>query len=251
MAVAGLADIDLRRESGANVLVVMRDEGGDALGIGPSDGLPYGLLVAAVASAALTPAAIDIIDFMSADDGLDVPLEGFLDAGRITLRRRRAFAGLIQELLAEVRSRVEQDDSARPARLAFLFGVHRARELDSDIGSLDADAELGDALEEILRDGPEVGIHMWLWSDSVSGAARRLSSRMMRECAWRIAGKMSGDDSMSIIGNEQAADIRERQLVLCNEDRGVLTRAISYGIPSPVWLNAVFNPSAPGSTGGV
>ena len=77
----------------------------------------------------------------------------------------------------------------RPARIAYrFFGIHRARELDSDIGSLDADPELAAALEEIMRDGPEVGVDLLgSCSDRVAGAARRLSSRMMRECSWRIA----------------------------------------------------------------
>lgn len=242
MAVAGIADVELKREAGANVLVVMRDSEGDGVGAAPSDSPAYGLLAAAVTSAALTPAKIDIIDFMPVDDGMDELLEVFLDHKRITLRRRRAFAPLIRELAAEVRDRVEQDDAYRPARIAFLFGIQRARELDSEIGSLDADVELSETLEQVLRDGPEVGVHTWLWAGSVGGASRRLSSRMMRECSWRIAGKMSGDDSMSLIGTEQAADIRERQLVLSNEDRSLATRAISFGTPSRYWLDAVLGP---------
>lgn len=159
-----------------------------------------------------------------------------LDAGRISLRRRRAFAALIEDVAAEVADRVEADDSFRPARLAVLFGVHRARELDSEIGSLDADVELAEALERVMRDGPEVGVHVWLWSDTVGGAARRLSSRMMRECSWRIAGKMSGDDSLSLIGSEAAADIRDRQIVLVNDDLGIKTRAMSFSTPSSEWF---------------
>ena len=115
-------------------------------------------------------------------------------------------------------------------------GVHRARELNSEIGSLDADVELAEVLERIMRDGPEVGVHVWLWSDSVGGAARRLSSRMMRECSWRIAGKMSGDDSLSLIGSEAAADIRDRQIVLVNDDLGINTRAMSFSTPSSDWF---------------
>ena len=134
--------------------------------------------------------------------------------------------------LDEVDERVEQDDSRRPARLLFLFGVHRARELDSELGSLDVDGDLVEKLERVMRDGPEVGVHVWLWSDSVTGASRRLTPRMMREVAWRIAGKMSGDDSQSFIGTGQAADLRESQLLIVNEDRGVSTRVTAYAPPS-------------------
>jgi hypothetical protein len=120
--------------------------------------------------------------------------------------------------------------------LLFLFGIHRARELDSELGSLDVDADLVEKLERVMRDGPEVGVHVWLLSDSVVGASRRLTPRMMREVGWRIAGKMSGDDSQTFIGTSQAADLRESQLLMINEDRGVSTRLIAYAPPTRAWV---------------
>jgi S-DNA-T family DNA segregation ATPase FtsK/SpoIIIE len=238
MTLSGSAGIELRREAGSNVLAVVRDpDAADGRGGGPA----YGLLTACVASAVLGPAQIDVIDFLPVDDGLDEVFEPLLDRRLCRLRRRRAFGPLIEELRKEVRSRIEDDDLRRPARMAFLFGIHRARELDAEMGSVDADPELAEALEEVMRDGPEAGVHVWIWSDSVSGASRRLSSRMMRECAWRVAGKMSPDDSLSLLGSERAADIRERQLLLANDDRGILSRVMSFGVPERNWLSRVLD----------
>ena len=247
MTTAGSGDIVLRRESGANVLAVVRDANGDettnAGGDGDSsqDGPAFGLLAACVAATALSPAQIDIIDFMSTDDGLDELLEPLLDRGRIRLRRRRAFAPLMEELRKDVRDRLADDDPRAGSRVSFLFGIHRARDLDASLSSIDADPDLADALEEVLRDGPETGVHTWIWTDTLGGATRRLSSRMMRECAWRVAGKMSADDSLSLLGTDRAADIRDRQLVLGNDDRGVLTRLMAFSPPSPAWLTAVLD----------
>lgn len=240
MTAAGASDIVLRREAGAHVLAIVRD--GEPDGTEPSNGPAYALLTSAVASAAQGPARIDVIDFLSVDDGLDATLEPLLDSGRITLRRRRAFAQLAKETVVELRERIESDDSGARARLIFLFGVHRARELDTDFSSLDADTELSDVLEEIFRDGPEVGIHVWLWADTVGGAARRLSTRMIRECGWRIAGQMSGDDSHSLVGNDAGADLRESQFLLSNDDRGLTSRVTGYTVPTPRWLRAVVQP---------
>lgn len=239
MTISGLAVVELRREAGGNVLVVMRDGDGDGFGVEPSSGPAYGVLCAAVASAAKSSARIDLIDFMSVDDGLDLALEPYLDVGRLTLRRRRAFGALVQELAADVADRLNRDDARGPARVAMLFGIHRARDLDSELGSLDSDVELAEALERVMRDGPEVGVHVWMWSDSVGGASRRLSARMIRECSWRIAGKMSSDDSFSFLGSEAAAEVRDRQLVLVNDDLGVRTRAITFSPPSRHWIEAV------------
>jgi S-DNA-T family DNA segregation ATPase FtsK/SpoIIIE len=246
MTTSGIADIHLKREAGANVLAVLRDGDTDGIGVHPRGGPAYGLLTAALASAVQGPAKVEVIDFMSVDDGLDEVLEPFLEGGRLTLRRRRAFLPLVQELREEVQSRLDEDDGLRTARVVFLFGIHRARELDSDIGSLDSDPEVAEALELVMRDGPEVGVHVWIWAETVGGAARRLSSRMMRECSWRIAGKMSPDDSLSLLGSERAAEIRDRQLVLSNEDLGVLTRAMTFALPSPRWLAETLDgPSRP------
>jgi DNA segregation ATPase FtsK/SpoIIIE, S-DNA-T family len=243
MTIAGLADIELKREAGANVLAVVRDDVGAGAGLEPSSGPAYGLLAAAVASAAQSTARIDVIDLMPVDDGLDAVLEPLLDRQRITLRRRRALAPLIEELAAEAQDRIDHDDASRPARLTFLFGIHRARELESEIASLDANADLADALERVTRDGPEVGMHIWFWADTVDGAARRLSPRVMRECSWRLAGRMSPNDSLSFLGTEQAAEIRARQLLISNEDLGMTIRAVGFSTPPREWLDELLGSS--------
>ena len=100
----------------------------------------------------------------------------------------------------------------REARLPF--GIHRARELDAEALGLDGDADLIEKLERLMRDCAETGVHVWLWSDTVAGASRRLTPRMMREVGWRVAGRMSSDDSHSLLRDGQASDLRERQLVI-------------------------------------
>jgi tetratricopeptide (TPR) repeat protein len=236
MTVGDIGDLSLSREGGANVLAIVRTGDDENIGIEQTGGPAYGLFAAAVASGAMTNSAVDVIDFMSNDDGLDALFESLLDARRITLKRRRAFPDVLAAYVGEVNERVEQDDSRRPAKLLFLFGIHRARDLDSELGSLDVDTDLVEMLERVMRDGPEVGVHVWLLSDSVAGASRRLTPRMMREVGWRIAGKMSHDDSQTFIGTGQAADLRESQLLMINEDRGVSTRVIAYAPPTRAWV---------------
>lgn len=236
MSAHEVGDVVLAREGAANVLAVVRGGKTDGVGIEPASGPAYGLLVASVLSAAMSSAAVEVVDFMPVDDGLDSVLEPLLDRGRITLRRRRAFADTLERLAAEVSDRVERDDMGAGAKILFLFGVHRARELDSDFGSLDVDTVLMERLESVMRDGPEVGVHVWIWADSVAGAARRLSPRMMREAGWRIAGKMSDDDSTALLGTGQASDLRPSQLLLANDDRGIAVKVISYSQPSREWI---------------
>ena len=239
MTVGDVGDLVLSREAGANVLTIVRSGENDSNGLEPAGGPAYGLLAAAVASGVMTDAAVDVIDFMTNDDGLDILFEPLLDAKRISLKRRRAFPDVLDAYASEVSDRIEQDETNRPPKLLFLFGVHRARELDAEFGSLDVDTELVEKLEQVMRDGPEVGVHVWMWADSVAGASRRLTARMMRELDWRVAGKMSSDDSQTLVGSGQAADLRESQLLMINEDRGVTTRLTAYAPPSRAWMTKV------------
>ncbi len=179
LTVGDIGDLVLSREAGANVLAIVRSGDNENTGIEPAGGPAYGLLAAAVASGAMTNSTVDVIDFMSNDDGLDALFEPLLNAQRISLKRRRAFPDVLSAYMDEVHERVEQDDFSRPAKLLFLFGVHRARDLDSELGSLDGDSDLVEKLERVMRDGPEVGIHVWLWSDSVAGTSRRLTPRRL------------------------------------------------------------------------
>lgn len=236
MTVGEIGDLVLTREAGANVLAIVRNGDNDLSGAEIPTGPGYGLLAAAVSSAAIGNAVIDIIDFMPNEDGLDILLEPLLGEQRLTLKRRRAFPDVLTDYATEVARRVTQEDYDGRAMLLVLFGIHRARDLDTDSGSLDADHDLLEKLEQVVRNGPEVGVHVWFWSDSVAGASRRLSSHVLREIGWRIAGKMGGDDSQSFVGGGQAAELRDSQVVLVNEDQNVVTRMTAYSPPTVAWL---------------
>jgi len=241
MAIHGTADLELRREAGANVMLVSRDASGDGVAVDRMRSIPHGLVVAAMASTACSPAAIDIVDFTPIDDGLDEAIRPLAEANRIKVHRRRALRDVITERLGLVRARIAEDDTSAPAALLLLFGVHRARDLDASSAGLDADQELLDGVEEILRDGPEVGVHTWIWSDTVSSLSRRLPSSTLREFSWRIAARMSPDDSQVLLGVEAAADLRSYQILISNDDIGILRRCTAYAVPPADWIRALLH----------
>ena len=252
MAIHGTADIDLRREAGSNVLFVARDGHSEETPtvLGAAGGLPPSLLVMAAASLICSPhAQIDLVDFTPIDDGIDSVLGPLLGRVGLTVHRRRGFAALIGEVLARVHSRIEEDDSDGPPRVLLLYGLHRARDLDASGMGLDSDPALADALEEILREGPEVGVHTWAWSETVGALSRRLSSSAIREFSWRVAGRQSPDDSQLLLGSEAAADLRELQVLVSNDDRGIMKRCTSYSLPTDGWLNELLHAIGQGRTG--
>ena len=239
MTVNGTAEIILRRESGSNVLVVARE--GIIASTTNHESIPHGLLIAMLASLARMSVQVELVDFTSVDDGLEVLVAPSTKSRQVRLSRRRQFPGVVEKLVTEVRKRIAEDDIAAPPIVLALFGVQRARDLDAIGDALYADNDLSAMVEEILRDGPETGIHVWAWCDSITSARRRFSNAGLREFAWRIAGRLSSDDSQSMLSNDVASGLRDQQIVIVNDDLGVVRRCCAYRVPSMSWLTAVFD----------
>ena len=235
MAIAGSADINLRREAGANLVLVARDHE-MSFGDPQTFSLPRAVTINLIASAVAREASIHVADFLPADEGLEPLLAPLTDGAVIGFSRRRQVPALLKRLQDDVARRIERDDTSGPATFLVLYGMHRARDFDQDSIDYDADVDLPELLGRILRDGPEVGVHTFMWFETLAAISRRLPSSAMREVSWRLAGKMSGDDSASLIGVEAASSLREQQLIAANEDRGVLQRCTTIGVPPAAWL---------------
>ena len=234
MAIAGNADINLRRESGANVLLVARDTPLD-VGTVQSFSVPRSVTANLTLSAVARRASVEIVDFLPADEGLETFLTPLLEAQLVTVSRRRQVPDLLRRIGDEVKLRVDGEDASGPATFLVLYGMHRARDFDQDSVDYDSDSDLPDLLSQIMRDGPEVGVHTFLWFETVAAISRRLPSSGVREASWRLAGKMSADDSSSFIGADGASSLREQQLLAVNEDRGVLQRCTAIAEPKREW----------------
>ncbi len=242
MTLGGVVDVTLRRESGANVLVVCRPIAGDAPGPdGHVTAVPLSLATTAALAASGSGARVRILDFTSVDDGFEELVEPILASDkRVTIHRRRQLVAALQEVRDEVSERTELDDRRSPPELLMIVGLHRARDFDPDEPG-DADApHPASILEGILRNGPDVGVHVWLWSETVSSLDRRLSYGSLRECGWRIAGQMSADNSQRLLGSESAGGLRGQQVILANEDLGVERRCLAYRHPTREWVRAFY-----------
>lgn len=244
MAIAGSADIDLRRESGANVLLVARDTSPDP-GSLDAFSVPRAVIGNMILSAVVQRAAVEIVDFLAIDEGLETFLAPLLDASAVAARRRRQVPAVLTRLRDEVRRRVDDDDTSSPPTLLVLYGMHRARDFDQDSVDYDAEMDLPETLSYILRDGPEVGVHTLMWFDTVASIVRRLPSGAVREASWRLAGKMSADDSSSFVGVESAGSLREQQILAANEDRGLLQRCTTISEPPVEWIRDLLVTSTP------
>ncbi|WP_437770468.1 FtsK/SpoIIIE domain-containing protein [Arthrobacter sp. KNU40] len=235
MTLAGPANILLRREGGSNVLVVARDINETPLGI-----LSVGLLSILAGTAT---AKVYFANFISIDEDIDRRLSDHVETGRLELLRPRRLFAVLEELVRETKRRIDEDDDRSPARVLCLYGIHRARDLSSESYS-SLDDETGapspdELLQEVLRNGPEVGIHVIAWTESVTALERRFNRATQDHFNHILGTRMGREDSGRLFDSDAASKLRDNQLLYADIDAGVERRMMAYATPDPIWTKEV------------
>ncbi len=235
------ASIRLDRQGGNNLAVVTRDEG---------EGV--GVLIAGALSIAcqldVAACRFYIVNLGAADRpwaSMPSELQRALPH-RVKVVGRRELARLLEDLVREVSSRVEDGRSDSDEVYVFILGLHRARELRQDSNGSRGYSEDGgtiDAAERfaiVLREGPEVGVHVLVWCESVM-SLERVIDRSLGEFGKRVAGAMNNDDSVKLLDEPVAARLdRPHRAILYDEDKvGVLEKFRPYAIPDSGWLQKI------------
>ena len=238
--------VALRRQSGANLLM-----------IGQRDDVAMNLMNAAVVSlAAQLPASSSqfvIMDGSPPDAPQAGALEHVMAAIPHTTRNVawRDVADTIGELAAEVDKRIENDQHSAPAIFLLVYGVQRYRMLrrSEDAFGLSLDEEekaRPDAqFATILREGPNVGVHVLLWADTLSTLERTLDRQTIRQFDHRVLFQMSAADSSNLIDSPAANQLGLHRALLYSEEQGGIERFRPYAAPREDWLDQVRRKLAP------
>lgn len=222
MTLGGPVAAELRREPGGNLLVVADEP------------LAQPLLTLAVAGARAGRLRTHVVDFAPMGSAWEATLDR-LAGGTVSVTQRRGAGEKLKEVADLVAQRLALSDHRSPAELLVLAGLHRAREFDPT-GYGGAESEL---LEQVLRDGPDVGVHVIAWCDKPVSVERRLSGTAFREFGVRVVGQMSRDDSFRLVDGDVAATLSGEQLVMDDHDRSVTHRVRAFAEPSAEWLTEV------------
>ena len=232
------------RQAGTHLLVVSKNEE-EAVGV----------LCAAILGLVLQnrPGKIEIpiVDLTTADAAwADLPehMESLFPSHKIKVYDRRGLPRILQSLSDLIRERIDETGTPETTHFLVLLGMHRARDLRQQDSyprpSMDDDEtpDLSSQLASILRDGPECGIHVLTWCDSVGNLEKVFDRRVMAEFGTRIVGQMSSNDLRTLVEDESAASRLERphRMVKYEEEHvGVLETFRPYGPPDRKWLEAV------------
>lgn len=229
VTLGGPAEVVLRREADANLLVVTPDEQ-----------VGQGLLAAALVSAAVVHGhhlEVRAIDCMPLESGFGEVLVALGALARVQVSRQRDLVSGLEVAGRELARRTQAGLHDEPPALVVLNGVDVARALDPSGGEATA------LLDALVTAGPALGVHTLVWARSAAGVAERLAPSVQRRFALRVVGPMAGEEAMSIVDSPAAASLAPTQALLYDELSGRVVRFRPFQVPSPAWIRGLASPA--------
>lgn len=160
---------------------------------------------------------------------------------RIRVAEIRNLDDAMQAIQSEFTRRNDAPQESYPPVLIAIANIARFRELrraddfsfgDDASGSAKPDA----VLANLLKDGPALGMYVWIWADSASTMTRWISRQSLRDIEIRILMQMSSSDSNQLI-DSNAANRLDPHVALVHDD--IEGKAIKF---RPYALTGILQP---------
>jgi hypothetical protein len=144
---------------------------------------------------------------------------------------------MLDQVHSLVRARSSDESAPRSPCLFVVNGLEHARDLEvgADSKAVDHDLGLLARLEQIVRDGPIVGVHTLLWAQHRETLDERLSRGIVRSFGVRVVGAMDAAASTALIETGAASDLRPNQALLYDEFRSRMVKFRPYAVPKAAW----------------
>ncbi|MCE9581309.1 MAG: hypothetical protein K8T20_02210 [Planctomycetes bacterium] len=151
---------------------------------------------------------------------------------------------LVEELDAEIKSRLEGDAAARPPIYLVVYDLQRFRKLRQG-DEFEMSSEEGGKLPpdkcmvNILTEGPARGIHTIVWADSLNNLKRTFTQKTLREFEMRVLFQMSASDSSELIDTPMASRLGLYRGLLFVEEEGTVEKFRPYALPDAETLSRI------------
>ena len=152
----------------------------------------------------------------------------------------------VDQLYKELQRRIETDDDAAPSTFLVIHNLARFRDLqksEDDFGFSNFGEEdkvsAGKQFEEILREGPNRGIHSLIWCDGYNNVNRWFDRKALRDLEFRVLFQVSSSDSSNLIDSPIASNLGVNRAVLYDDERGEYEKFRPYGLSTDDWLRWV------------
>jgi DNA segregation ATPase FtsK/SpoIIIE, S-DNA-T family len=222
--------VTLRRTRGANILIL-----GDVDSDSPRDWAVRGALHSCISAAAAGGAEIRVIDFFGDEMVAGLTVMDVARRAGAGYARSRGASEVVHQAAATVEKRLAESDYSGRTQVLVLFGLQRALSLQAadpyasydDGAAADSDVSL---LGMILRDGPEVGVHVVTACDSAKTVERRLGAELVSEFAFRVAGSAATAADLSLTTGTYGdpPKVRGNQLLVGDQLSGTVSRVRGY-----------------------
>lgn len=231
IAMAPAHAITLKRQSGANLLVIDRNEE-----------LAFGVVFSSVISIAAQEnpkrVVFYVVDMSSADASWVDHFETLANNSfphKVKVYSRREIDNIMSQLVEEEIGGRDMSNIKQMSKIILvLFGIQRARDLRRETGisftASSGEDNVHDNLSKILREGPDFGIHTIIWSDTLQSFSRVFNNSDLNEIGHRVAGALSQADSNRLFDNAVASKLDRENRMICYDDEkiGVYTSIRPY-----------------------
>ena len=161
----------------------------------------------------------------------------------IQIGEPRDTPSVLATLSAEMARREQSGSRDDTPIFVVIFNLGRFRDLkksDDDMGFSFGGGEKkvspSKQFTDLLKNGPNFGIHTLVWSDTYNNVTRWLSSQTLREFEVRIVFQLSASDSSNLIDGPLASKLGPNRAILHSVDQGTNEKFRPYGPPTAEWL---------------
>jgi S-DNA-T family DNA segregation ATPase FtsK/SpoIIIE len=165
-------------------------------------------------------------------------LEGIAQ-GRAQISQGHEAPEFIAEIHAEMKRRSEEGSAGDPPIYLFIHGLQKFRKLryeeDFSFGGDDA-PKPGTQLNEIISEGPPVGVHLILSLDTLNNVNRSISRKAVSELGMRVLFQMSANDSASLIDSPKASMLGLHRALFYSEHESRLETFRPFALPNTDWV---------------
>ena len=234
-AIKGPTEAMFPRQSGRHLLLVGQNDEAVAAIIG------LGMLALAAQHPRATPPKFYLIHGALADSPDCVFLESIAQ-GHAKISQGHEAPEFIAEIHAEMKRRSDEGSAGDPPIYLFIHGLQKFRKLryeeDFSFGGDDT-PKPGNQLNEIISEGPPLGIHLITSLDTLNNVNRSLSRKSVSELGMRVLFQMSANDSASLIDSPKASMLGLHRALFYSEHESRLETFRPFALPDSGWVAEV------------
>ena len=162
----------------------------------------------------------------------------------ITVVGWREAPQVVAEVGEEVARRQQPDADDGPEIFLMIHDLGRFRDLrrkenDFGFGNPGEPAIPADHLAAILKEGSALGLHLLVWSDTLSNLNRVFDNQAIREFESRVLFQISPTDSAHLLDSPIASKLGPNRALFASEEQNRLEKFRPYGLPADEWLDSI------------